>query len=125
MEAVQWLFFQMAGVGPMFGQLGFFFKYAGSEWEDKRPLERYKNETRRLLGVLDRRMEGRNWIVGDEYTIADIAILGWVRNLRTGYNAADLVGLDSFKNVCSWLDRWLERPAVQKGLTIPARPEGA
>lgn len=127
METVQWLFFQMAGVGPMFGQLGFFHKYAGSEWEDKRPLERYRAETKRLLGVLDRRMAGRTWIMGDDYTIADIALLGWVRNITNpaGYNARELVGFDDFKNLGPWLDRWMARPAVIKGLEIPARPEGA
>lgn len=123
-ETIQWVFFQMAGVGPMFGQLGFFFKYAGSEWEDKRPLERYRAETKRLLGVLDKRMDGRTWIMGDDYTIADIALLGWVRNIVNpgGYNARELVGFDDFKNVEAWLARWLERPAVQKGLEIPPRP---
>lgn len=124
METIQWLFFQMAGVGPMFGQLGFFYKYAGAEWEDKRPMQRYRDETKRLLSVLDKRMEGRTWIMGDDYTIADIAILGWVRNIinPAGYNARDLVEYDTLKNVPAWLDRWLARTAVQRGLEIPPRP---
>jgi GST-like protein len=120
-QAIQWVMFQMGGIGPMFGQVGFFNKFAGKEWEDKRPLERYVAETKRLLGVLETRLDGRNWLV-DEYSIADIATLGWVRNLITFYEARDLVDFDSLKNVPAWLDRGLARPAVQRGLTIPARP---
>ena len=121
-ETLQWLFFQMAAVGPMFGQLGFFHKFAGREYEDKRPLERYRAETRRLVGVLDGRLAGREWIMGDEYTIADIATLGWVRNLIGFYDARELVGYDEFKHVDAWLQRGLARPAVRRGLEIPARP---
>ncbi|WP_448099126.1 glutathione S-transferase N-terminal domain-containing protein [Luteibacter yeojuensis] len=120
-EAIQWLFFQMAGIGPMFGQVGFFHKFAGREYEDKRPLQRYVAESKRLLGVLDRRLEGREWIVGDEYTIADIATLGWVNNLVTFYGARELVGFDEYSNVIAWLERGMSRPAVQRGLKIPAR----
>ncbi|NBJ10109.1 glutathione S-transferase N-terminal domain-containing protein [Microvirga arsenatis] len=121
-ETIQWVFFQMAAVGPMFGQLGFFHKFAGREIEDKRPLERYRNESKRLLGVLETRLAGREWIMGGEYTIADISLLGWVRNLVGFYGAGELVEFDSLKNVPAWLERGLARPAVQRGLTIPARP---
>ncbi len=122
-ETIQWVFFQMAAVGPMFGQLGFFHKFAGREIEDKRPLERYRNESKRLLGVLETRLDGRDWIMGDDYTIADISLLGWVRNLVGFYGAGELVEFDSLKRVPAWLERGLARPAVQRGLTIPARPE--
>ncbi len=121
-ETIQWVFFQMAAVGPMFGQLGFFHKFAGREIEDKRPLERYRAETKRLLGVLETRFEGRHWIMGDEYTIADISLLGWVRNLIGFYDAGELVEYDTLKNVPAWLERGLARPAVQRGLEIPQRP---
>ncbi|QDI46972.1 glutathione S-transferase [Serratia marcescens] len=120
-ETIQWVFFQMAAVGPMFGQLGFFHKFAGREYEDKRPLERYKNESKRLLGVLETRLEGRDWIMGADYTIADISLLGWVRNLIGFYEARELVEFDSFPRVAQWLERGLARPAVQRGLSIPAR----
>jgi GST-like protein len=108
----------MGGVGPMFGQVGFFNKFAGREYEDKRPLERYVAESRRLLGVLDERLKDREWIAGD-YSIADIATLGWVRNLITFYEARELVGFDDYANVAAWLERGLARPAVQRGLKIP------
>lgn len=121
-ETIQWVFFQMAGIGPMFGQLGFFHKFAGREIADKRPLERYRAESQRLLGVLETRLTGRQWIMDDDYTIADIATLGWVRNLIGFYEARELVGFDNFPNVAAWLERGLARPAVQKGLTIPTRP---
>lgn len=118
-ECLQWLFFQVGGIGPMFGQFGYFQKYAGRAIEDKRPLERYRDETRRLLGVLDRRLEGRDWLLGDEYTIADIASFPWVRGLKVFYQAEDLLGLNEMRNVSRWLDRALTRPAVQKGLHVP------
>ena len=122
-ETIQWVFFQMAAVGPMFGQLGFFHKFAGREIEDKRPLERYRNESKRLLGVLETRLEGRDWIMGEDYTIADISLLGWVRNLIGFYGAGELVEFDSLKRVPAWLERGLARPAVQRGLDSPKRPE--
>lgn len=118
-ETIQWLFFQMAAIGPMFGQVGFFHKFAGREFEDKRPLERYRTESRRLLEVLEKRLEAREWIM-DDYSIADIATLGWVRNLIGFYGARDLVAFDTLKHVPAWLERGLARPAVQRGLTIPA-----
>ena len=118
-ETIQWVFFQMAAIGPMFGQVGFFYKFAGKEFEDKRPLERYRAESRRLLEVLDTRLDGRDWIMED-YSIADIATLGWVRNLIGFYGARDLVEFDTLKHVPAWLERGLARPAVQRGLTIPA-----
>lgn len=118
-ETIQWVFFQMASIGPMFGQVGFFHKFAGREYEDKRPLQRYVNESRRLLGVLEGRLSGRDWIMGDEYSIADIATLGWVRNLIGFYEARELVGFDGFPAVAAWLERGLQRPAVTRGLGIP------
>ena len=121
-ETLQWVFFQMAAIGPMFGQVGFFHKFAGREYEDKRPRDRYVAESRRLLGVLEGRLEGRDWIMGEDYTIADIASLGWVRNLIGFYEAGDLVGFADFPRVAAWLERGLARPAVQRGLNIPARP---
>jgi GST-like protein len=121
-ETIQWVFFQMAGIGPMFGQLGFFHKFAGREIEDKRPLQRYVNESKRLLGVLEGRLSGSQWMMGDDYTIADIAIFPWVRTVRDLYEAGDLVGLDGFPAVLAWLERCIARPASQKGLRIPPRP---
>jgi GST-like protein len=120
-ETLQWLMFQAAGVGPMFGQVGFFHKFAGREFEDKRPRDRYVGESRRLLGVLNARLEGRTWMLGEEYTIADIAIFPWVRNLLGYYAAGDLVGIGEFPNVTRALERFLARPAVEKGLYIPSR----
>lgn len=120
-ETIQWVFFQMAFVGPMFGQVGYFHKFAGREIADKRPLERYRLEAMRILGVLDSRLAGREWIMDDEYSIADIATLGWVRNLIGYYGARELVAFDDLKHVPAWLDRGLARPAVQRGLEIPKR----
>ncbi|MGH8444645.1 MAG: glutathione S-transferase N-terminal domain-containing protein [Solimonas sp.] len=121
-ETIQWVFFQMAFIGPMFGQLGYFHKFAGREIADKRPLERYAKESKRLLGVLEQRLTGREWLMGDEFTIADVAMLGWVRNLIGFYGAGELVDYASLKAVPAWLARCLERPAVQRGLLIPAAP---
>jgi GSH-dependent disulfide-bond oxidoreductase len=120
-ETIQWVFFQMAFIGPMFGQVGFFYKFAGKDIEDKRPLHRYRDESKRLLGVMNTRLEGRKWFMGDEFTIADISMLGWVRNLIGFYGARDLVEFDSFPNAAPWLGRGLAWPAVQRGLTIPSR----
>jgi len=121
-QTIQWLMFQMGGVGPMFGQVGYFVKFAGKDIEDKRPRDRYVAEAKRLLGVMDKVLDGRAWFMGDDYTIADIATLGWVRGLVDFYGAGDLVEFDRFGNVRAWLDRGLARPAVQRGLTIPTRP---
>lgn len=118
-ETIQWLMFQMGGIGPMFGQLGFFHRFAGREYEDKRPRDRYVAESKRLLGVLDKRLVGRDWIMGDAYTIADIAVFPWVRNLIGFYEAGELVGIDDFHNVTRVLNAFLARPAVEKGLDIP------
>ncbi|MEA3010400.1 MAG: GSH-dependent disulfide-bond oxidoreductase [Sphingomonadales bacterium] len=120
-KTIQWIMFQMAAIGPMFGQVGYFNRFAGKAIEDKRPLQRYVDETKRLLGVLERRLDGREWIMGPDYTIADIATLGWVRNLITFYEARDLVEFDSFGRVAAWLERGSARPAVQRGLAIPSR----
>jgi len=121
-EAIQWVMFQMGGVGPMFGQVGFFHKFAGKEYEDKRPRDRYIAESKRLLGVLNERLEGRDWILGDAYSIADIATFPWVRNLIGFYEAGDLVGIQDFPNVTRALAAFVARPAVAKGLDIPKRP---
>ena len=118
-ETIQWLMFQMGGIGPMFGQLGFFHKFAGKDYEDKRPRDRYVAESKRLLGVLEQRLAGRNWIMGDIYTIADIAIFPWVRNLVGFYEAGELVGFTGFENVRRVLETFVARPAVVKGLDIP------
>jgi GSH-dependent disulfide-bond oxidoreductase len=115
----QWLMFQMGGVGPMLGQLGFFYKFAGAEIEDPRPRERYINEAKRLLGVIDGQLEDRDWIAGD-YSIADMAIAPWLNGLNF-YGATEIVELDSRKNVLAYLDRFRDRPAVQRGMNIPAR----
>jgi GST-like protein len=120
-EAIQWVFWQVGGPGPMFGQVGFFHKFAGREYEDKRPLTRYVNESKRLLGVLEARLQGREWIMGDQYTIADISLLGWVRNLVGFYGARELVAFDALKATPAWLERGLSRPAVQRGLAIPSK----
>jgi GST-like protein len=120
-ETLQWLMFQMGGIGPFFGQVGFFVKFAGKDFEDKRPRDRYVAEAKRLLAVLDARLEGRKWIMGDEYTIADVATFPWVRNLVGFYGAGDLVEFEKFTNVKRVLEAFAERPAVQKGLTIPRR----
>ncbi|MBA3941953.1 MAG: glutathione S-transferase [Sphingopyxis sp.] len=119
-ETIQWVMWQMGGVGPMFGQLGFFHKFAGRDYDDKRPRDRYAAESTRLLGVLDGRLDGRTWIMGDDYSIADISLLGWVRNLIGFYDAAEIVGFERFGNVQAWLDRGLARPAVQRGLAVTA-----
>ncbi|HKT54115.1 MAG TPA: glutathione S-transferase N-terminal domain-containing protein [Caulobacteraceae bacterium] len=118
-ETIAWVFFQVGGIGAMFGQVGFFYKFAGKDIEDKRPLQRYADEAKRLLGVIETRLDGRDWIMGDAYTIADISMLGWVRGLVGFYGAGDLVGYDKLKAVPAWLDRCLARPAVQRGLEIP------
>ncbi|MCC0078450.1 MAG: glutathione S-transferase N-terminal domain-containing protein [Rhodobacter sp.] len=117
-QTLQWLMWQMGGVGPMFGQFGYFHAFAGKEIEDKRPVERYRAETERLLRVLDGQLDGRDWIVGD-FSIADIATGPWVRTLLTHYKAGDLVGWGTLKNVPAWFDRFMARPAVQRGVTVP------
>ncbi len=120
-QAIQWLMFQMGGTGPMFGQLGFFHKFAGKDYEDKRPRDRYVGESKRLLAVLDRQLDGRAWIMGDEYTVADIAIFPGVNTLVGFYGAGDLVGFNGYGNVKRVLEAFLARPAVQVGLRTPDR----
>jgi GST-like protein len=120
-QTLQWLMFQMGGVGPMFGQLGFFHKFAGKDYEDKRPRDRYVGEARRLLGVLNKRLERRAWMMGDIYTIVDIAVFPWVRALVGFYEAGELVGIEEFPHVTRVLDAFLARPAVARGLDIPKR----
>ena len=121
-ETLQWVMFQMGGIGPMFGQLGFFHKFAGKDYEDKRPRERYVAESRRLLAVLDQHLQGRDWIMGSQYTIADIASFPWINNLVGFYGAREIVGFDDFANVKRVLAAFVERPAVVRGLNIPKRP---
>ena len=118
-ETLQWLMFQMGSIGPMFGQVGFFHRFAGKEYEDKRPRDRYVGETRRLLGVLNGRLADRAWIMGDAYTIADIAIFPWVRTLVGFYGAADLVGMADFPHVARVLATFEARPAVIRAVEIP------
>lgn len=121
-QTIQWVHFQMGGIGPMFGQVGFFHKFAGKDFEDKRPRDRYVSEAKRLLGVMETHLAGRQWFMDDDYTIADISMLGWVRNLIGFYGAGDLVEFTQFKSVAAWLERGLARPAVERGLNIPKRP---
>jgi len=120
-QCLQWVFFQVGGIGPMFGQLGFFHKFAGREWEDKRPRDRYVAESRRLLKVLEQHLAARVWMMGDEYSIADIAIFPMVRNLVGFYGAGELVVFSEFPQVRRALEAFTARPAVARGLTIPAR----
>jgi len=120
-HTIQWLMFQMGGVGPMFGQVGFFAKFGGKDYEDKRPRDRYVAESRRLLGVLDRQLRDRAWIAGDAFTLADIATFPWVRTLKVFYHAEELMGLNEFTHVNRALEAFVERPAVQRGLEIPRR----
>lgn len=119
-HVIQWLMFQMGGVGPMFGQMGFFVKFAGSEIEDPRPRERYVSEAKRLLAVIEKQLEGQDWIAGD-FSIADIAIAPWLGALAF-YGAQELVGWDNFPNTNAYVERFMARPAVQKGRNIPPRP---
>ncbi len=120
-EVLQWVMFQMGGIGPMFGQLGFFHKFAGKDYEDKRPRDRYVAESARLLGVLNQRLEGRKWIMGDDYSIADMATFPWIRALVGFYEAGPLVQIEKFPHVTRVLDAFLARPAVQRALNIPKR----
>ena len=120
-ETIQWLMFQMGGVGPMFGQLGFFHKFAGKDYDDKRPRDRYVAETQRLLGVLNQRLTGRQWIMGDDYTIADIATFPWVRNLIGFYGAGEIVEIEKFPEVTRVLAAFMAREAVVRGLEVPKR----
>jgi len=120
-HAIEWLMFQMGGIGPMFGQVGFFHKFAGKDFEDKRPRDRYVEESRRLLGVLEHQLSVHDWIAGPDYTIADIATFPWIRNLIAFYGAGDLVGASAFPHVLAALERFGARPAVVRGLAIPAR----
>ena len=124
-ETLQWLMFQMGGIGPMFGQVGFFNKFAGKAYEDKRPRDRYIAEAKRLLNVLEQRLAGRAWLMGDAYTIADIATFPWVNNLVTFYEAGELVGFADFPNVARVLQAFLARPAVARARNIPERPKPA
>jgi GSH-dependent disulfide-bond oxidoreductase len=120
-ETIQWLMFQMSAVGPMFGQVGFFSKFAGKDYEDKRPRDRYVAEAKRLLGVIDRRLAQRNWMMGEDYTIADMAVFPWVHTLIGFYGAAELVGIADFPQVTRALHAFLARPAVVRGMDIPKR----
>jgi GST-like protein len=121
-QTMAWVFFQVGAIGPMFGQVGFFYKFAGKDYEDKRPLQRYVDESARLLKVMETQLDGKTWIMGDDFTIADISMLGWVRGLVNFYGAGEITGYDKLKHVPAWLERCLARPAVERGLNIPARP---
>ncbi len=120
LNALQWVMFQMGGIGPMFGQLGFFHKFAGKNYEDKRPLQRYVDESNRLLGVIEGQLTRHAWIAGEDYSIADIATFPWIRSLVGFYGAGDLVGFDAFPATARALETFVARPAVQRGLTVPA-----
>jgi GST-like protein len=120
-KTIQWLMWQIGGIGPMFGQLGFFHKFAGKDYEDKRPRDRYVAEAKRLLGVLDQRLTGRQWLMGDTYSIADIAVFPWVRTLVDFYQAGELVQIENFPQVTRVLEAFAARPAVTRGLSIPRR----
>jgi GST-like protein len=124
-QTIQWLMFQMSAIGPMFGQVGFFNKFAGKDYEDKRPLQRYVAESKRLLGVLDLRLSERTWIMGDDYSIVDISTFPWVSNLVGFYNAGDLVGIADFVHVRRALHAFSLRPAVIRGNAIPQRPSSS
>ncbi|MBV7378199.1 glutathione binding-like protein [Maritimibacter dapengensis] len=119
-ETIQWVMWQMGGVGPMFGQFGFFYAFGGKDFEDKRPMERYLNESKRLLGVLEKRLEGSDYIMGDDYTIADIATWPWVRALSTGYKADDIMGLPDYPNVMRWRAACMARPASEVAVKTPS-----
>lgn len=121
-EVLQWLMFQMAGFGPMTGQFGFFYSYGGKDFEDKRPLERYTNEVKRLLNVIEQQLNGRDWIAG-EYSIADIALVPWLNGIEQFYQAEDITGLRIHKNIAAYRNRFNARPAAQKGKNVPARIE--
>jgi GST-like protein len=121
-QTLQWVMFQVGGIGPMFGQVGFFHKFAGKDYEDKRPRDRYVAESKRLLKVVDRHLDGKQWMMGDQYTIADIALFPWIRNLSGFYGAGELIGIDEYANVQRVLAEFVKRPAVDRGLNIPARP---
>lgn len=116
-ETLQWLFFQVGGVGPMFGQFGHFFKYAKDKCDHDYPVERYKTEAKRLLKVLDQRLEGREYLAGD-ISIADFATAPWVIGLEKFYNATEALELESFANVQDWVRRFSARPAVEKGMAV-------
>ena len=120
LEVMQWLMWQMGGIGPMFGQLGYFTFFAGKEIEDPRPAKRYIDESARLLKVLDKQLNGQDWVCGD-YSIADIAIAPWVRIVRDHYKSGETVGWSDLKNLDAYLDRFLMRPAVQAGMKQPPR----
>ncbi|MDP3738012.1 MAG: glutathione S-transferase N-terminal domain-containing protein [Hyphomonadaceae bacterium] len=120
-ETIQWLHWQMSAVGPMFGQVGYFNKFAGKEIADKRPLQHYAAQSKSLLDLMDARLEARTWMMGEDFTIADISLLGWVRNLIGYYEARGLVAFDTLKRVPDWLERSMARPAVKRGLAIPAK----
>jgi GST-like protein len=120
-QTIQWLMFQMAGIGPIFGQVGYFHKFAGKDYEDKRPRDRYVAETRRLLQIVNERLADRTWVMGEDYSIADIAVFPMVRNLIGYYGAGNLVGIADFPHVTRTLDRFLQRPAVARGIVIPKR----
>lgn len=117
---IQWVMFQMGGVGPMFGQLGFFVKFAGSKVEDPVPRERYIGEAKRLLAVVDGALEGKDWIAGD-YSIADMALAPWLNALEF-YGAKSLVGWDDLRNVPAYVERFWARPAAAAARNIPAVP---
>lgn len=120
LECLQWVMWQMGGMGPMFGQFGFFNTFAGKDWEDKRPLERYRDESARLIRVLDGQLDGQDYVAGDAYTIADMAIWPWVVALEQYHKAFDALGVTASRNITGWLERTSQRPASVRAVNIPA-----
>ncbi len=120
-QTLQWLMFQMGGLGPMIGQVGFFHKFAGSEFEDRRPFERYRDESKRLMKVLEGQLQNGDYIIGDEYTIADIASWPWVRTISGFYDAAEDIEMHKYPAINAWLDKCQNRSASLKAINIPAR----
>lgn len=118
-QTQQWLMFQMSGLGPMFGQYGYFKKFAGKDVEDPRPRQHYIDESRRLLSVLETQLDGQDFILSKHYTIADIAIFPWLRAVRDYYGAGEDFRMASYTNTTRYLERCLDRPAVKRGLLIP------
>jgi GST-like protein len=117
-ETLQWLMFTSANISPIFGQVGFFHKYAG---KDKRPRDRYVAESRRLLDIIEARLAARTWIMGDEFSVADIGTFPLIRNLIGFYGAGELVGIQELPNVQRALAAFVARPAVAKAVQIPSR----
>ena len=119
MEHLQWLMFQMAHIGPFFGQFGHFYKFMRGKLKDDYSENRYTQETRRLLGILEKRLEGRKYIM-DDYSIVDISMVPWVNCCAEFYDAWAYLEMGSFTNVETWRKRVSERPAYIRGKEVCA-----